>query len=202
MREKTKKQIGSRIAQIRDKHNKTLEEFGNIIDGATKSNVSKWEKGEVLPNRKRLKMIADFDGLALEELIYGDLTSYVYALAEDFKQNPPDKESQDSLANMSEDQYKMIISILMERVKEKHLSYDRKDKILSELRLLVMQHFFDFSIFGLSDFSFNILNDLERDLAGLKEGKLLHEDEKEEYERWIQLIEKFIAEVKDLQEQK
>lgn len=202
MREKTKKQIGSRIAQIRDKHNKTLEEFGNIIDGATKSNVSKWEKGEVLPNRKRLKMIADFDGLALEELIYGDLTSYVYALAEDFKQNPPDKESQDSLANMSEDQYKMIISILMERVKEKHLSYDSKDKILSELRLLVMQHFFDFSIFGLSDFSFNILNDLERDLAGLKEGKLLHEDEKEEYERWIQLIEKFIAEVKDLQEQK
>lgn len=202
MREKTKKQIGSRIAQIRDKHNKTLEEFGNIIDGATKSNVSKWEKGEVLPNRKRLKMIADFDGLALEELIYGDLTSYVYALAEDFKQNPPDKESQDSLANMSEDQYKMIISILMERVKEKHLSYDRKDKILSELRLLVMQHFFDFSIFGLSDFSFNILNDLERDLAGLKEGMLLHEDEKEEYERWIQLIEKFIAEVKALQEQK
>lgn len=63
--------IGKRISFIRDKHNKTLEEFGKIIDNATKSNVSKWEKGEVLPNRKRLKMIADFDGTTVEYLLTG-----------------------------------------------------------------------------------------------------------------------------------
>ena len=68
--------VGWRISRIRDKHNKTLEEFGKLIDGATKSNVSKWEKGEVLPNRKRLKMIADYEGIHVNELLYGDLDSF------------------------------------------------------------------------------------------------------------------------------
>lgn len=73
MNENKKKLVGYRISRIRDKHNKTLEEFGRIIDNATKSNVSKWEKGEVLPNRKRLKAIAEFDGIHVNELLYGDL---------------------------------------------------------------------------------------------------------------------------------
>lgn len=71
-----KKFVGWRIALIRDKHNKTLEEFGKLIDGATKSNVSKWEKGEVLPNRKRLKMIADYDGITVNELLYANFQDF------------------------------------------------------------------------------------------------------------------------------
>ena len=78
MDKEQKKMVGLRIARIRDKHNKTLEEFGKLIDGATKSNVSKWEKGEVLPNRKRLKMIADYDGIHVNELLHGDEKTYVY----------------------------------------------------------------------------------------------------------------------------
>lgn len=70
--------VGLRIARIRDKHNKTLEEFGKLIDDATKSNVSKWEKGDVLPNRKRLKMIADYEGIHVNELLYGDEKTYAY----------------------------------------------------------------------------------------------------------------------------
>jgi len=197
-----KKAVGLRIKSIRISRGFNMEEFGKLVNNTSKGAVNNWEKGINLPNAERLSIIARLGDISVNELLYGDLINYVYSLAEDFKQNPPDKESQDSLANMSEEQYKMIISILMERVKEKHLSYEREKEIISELKLLVMQHFFDFSSFGLSDFSFNILNDLERDLAGLKEGMLLHEDEKEEYERWIKLIEKFIAEVKALQEQK
>lgn len=71
-----KKYVGWRISSIRDKHNKTLEEFGKLIDGATKSNVSKWEKGEVLPNRKRLKLIADYEGITINELLYGDFNEF------------------------------------------------------------------------------------------------------------------------------
>lgn len=66
-----KKAVGVRIANIRDRHNKTLEEFGNMIDGATKSNVSKWEKGDVLPNRRRLKRIAEIGETSVSELLYG-----------------------------------------------------------------------------------------------------------------------------------
>lgn len=73
-----KKFVGWRIASIRDKHNKTLEEFGKLIDGATKSNVSKWEKGDVLPNRKRLKMIADYDGITVNELLYSNFQDFCY----------------------------------------------------------------------------------------------------------------------------
>lgn len=63
--------VGVRIANIRDRHNKTLEEFGKMIDGATKSNVSKWEKGDVLPNRRRLKRIAEIGDTSVSELLHG-----------------------------------------------------------------------------------------------------------------------------------
>ena len=71
-----KRFVGIMIAAIRDKKNQTLEEFGKLIDGATKSNVSKWEKGEVLPNRKRLKMIADYGGINVNEMLYGPFDMY------------------------------------------------------------------------------------------------------------------------------
>ena len=71
MNETQKRLVGKRISQIRDKHDITLEEFGKVIDNANKSNVSKWEKGEVLPNRKRLKMIAEFGDTTLEYLLTG-----------------------------------------------------------------------------------------------------------------------------------
>lgn len=190
--------LGNRIRNIRLEKSMNLKEFGFYIDNTSDSIVSRWEKGKSVPSAKRLKMIANAGGISVNELLYGDLTNFVYAIANEYKENPPDRESKDSLENMSEDQYKIIISLLMERVKEQHLSYERKDKILSELQLLVVQHFWDFSSYRIDDFPFNLLNDLERDLAGLKEGLLLHEDEKEEYARWIALVEKFIEEVKTL----
>ncbi|CZQ88575.1 Hypothetical protein TFLO_1025 [Trichococcus flocculiformis] len=192
--------LGNRIKSIRLEKSMNLKEFGYYIDNTSDSIVSRWEKGKSVPNAKRLKLIANAGGISVNELLYGDLTNYVYALAEDFKQNPPDKESRESLENMSEDQYKMLISVLIERVKRKRLSYEDKEKIEAELQLLAVKHFWDFPSISIQDYS--LLGILNKELTELKEGMLLHEDEKEEYERWIQLIEKFIAEVKDLQEQK
>jgi transcriptional regulator with XRE-family HTH domain len=194
--------LGNRIQAIRKQSGMTLKEFGEIIDNADKSLVSRWEKGLTIPNNARLRMIADRSNLSVNELLFGDLTNYVYALAEEYKENPPSKEAKDSLENMSEDQYKILLSLLMARVKEQHLSYEGKETILAELDSLVVQHFFDFSIFGLADFPYALINYLDRELAGLKEGLLLHEDEKEDYTRWIELIEKFISDVEALQKQK
>lgn len=192
--------LGNRIKSIRLEKSMNLKEFGYYIDNTSDSIVSRWEKGKSVPNAKRLKLIANAGGISVNELLYGDLTNYVYALAEDFKQNPPDKESRESLENMSEDQYKMLISVLIERVKRKRLSYEDKEKIEAELRLLAVKHFWDFPSISIQDYS--LLGILNKELTELKEGMLLHEDEKEEYERWIQLIEKFIAEVKALEQQK
>ena len=192
--------LGNRIKSIRLEKSMNLKEFGYYIDNTSDSIVSRWEKGKSVPNAKRLKLIANAGGISVNELLYGDLTNYVYALAEDFKQNPPDKESRESLENMSEDQYKMLISVLIERVKRKRLSYEDKEKIEAELQLLAVKHFWDFPSISIQDYS--LLGILNKELTELKEGMLLHEDEKEEYERWIQLIEKFIAEVKALEQQK
>lgn len=65
-----KKQVGERIFSIRKNMNLTLEQFGAILQ-ASKSNVSKWELGKVLPRRERLIEIAELGKTSVEELLYG-----------------------------------------------------------------------------------------------------------------------------------
>lgn len=60
--------IGNRINKIRLEKGMTLEEFGKLF-GATKSNVSKWCKGQALPNPERMKQIAKIGDTTISELI-------------------------------------------------------------------------------------------------------------------------------------
>lgn len=195
-----KKAVGLRIKSIRISRGFNMEEFGKLVNNTSKGAVNNWEKGVNLPNAERLSIVARLGGITVNELLYGDITNYVYALAEDFKQSPPDKESRESLENMSEDQYQILISVLIERVKRKRFFYEDKDKIVAELQSLAVKHFWDFPSVSIGDYS--LLGILNKELNELKEGLLLHEDEKEDYMRWIKLIEKFIAEVNALEEQK
>lgn len=70
------KDVGKRIFDIRTKLNLTQEEFGEMIDGAKKGIVSRWENGMNLPNRKRLEMIAEKGGISVEKLLFGSLENY------------------------------------------------------------------------------------------------------------------------------
>lgn len=63
--------VGNRIKSIRKNLGITLEEFGILTDNAHKSLVSKWEKGQSLPNNKRLKIISEIGNLSVDELLYG-----------------------------------------------------------------------------------------------------------------------------------
>lgn len=65
-----KKLVGRRIRQIRRENGMTLETFGKIFK-ATKGNVAKWEQGQSLPNNERLKEIAEFAGITVQELLEG-----------------------------------------------------------------------------------------------------------------------------------
>ena len=72
-----KEAVGIRIKQIRLEKGLTLEEFGKLVDNASKSIVSKWERGKTIPNNKRLKIIAELSGSTVFELLYGSGYEYL-----------------------------------------------------------------------------------------------------------------------------
>lgn len=64
------KKIGFRIKEIRQSHNKTMEEFGKIFNPpASKGVVSNWENDYNYPNDKRLIKIAKLGNVSVEELL-------------------------------------------------------------------------------------------------------------------------------------
>lgn len=65
-----KKQVGQRIKDIRLEKGMTAKEFGSLL-GANDSNVISWEKGRNLPNKERLKNIADLAGMTVQKLLEG-----------------------------------------------------------------------------------------------------------------------------------
>ena len=60
--------IGKKIKLIRQNKGLTLKEFGEIID-APLSAVSNWEQGLNLPNKKRLKQIAEIEGQTVNSFV-------------------------------------------------------------------------------------------------------------------------------------
>lgn len=74
-----KKEVGNRIYTIRKNMNLSLEQFGNLLQ-ATKSNVSKWELGKVLPRRERLTDIAKLGKISVNELLYGNIEKDIEVL--------------------------------------------------------------------------------------------------------------------------
>ncbi|MFB5068302.1 MAG: helix-turn-helix transcriptional regulator [Aerococcus sanguinicola] len=69
-------ELGQRIKKIRVEKKMTLEQFAEAIkkntEGASKtgkSNVSKWERSENVPNDITLKAIADLAGTTVDDLL-------------------------------------------------------------------------------------------------------------------------------------
>ena len=66
-----KKQVGRRIMVIRKRKLLTLIEFAEKV-GASKSNVSDWEKGFRIPPEAALTKIATIGNMSVDKLLYGD----------------------------------------------------------------------------------------------------------------------------------
>lgn len=82
-----KQKLGDRIRNVRNKRLESMEKFGQAIADATnnqsksgKSNVSRWERGENIPNNETLKAIADLGDLTVDELLYGSERDYIVPL--------------------------------------------------------------------------------------------------------------------------
>lgn len=71
-----KSKVGSRIFDIRQRMNLTLEEFGSLFH-AGKSNVQKWEIGSSLPTRERLDKIAKKGNITVNKLLYGSINEFL-----------------------------------------------------------------------------------------------------------------------------
>lgn len=73
-----KKMLGQRIKKIRVAKRMTMEKFANAIHERVpeiksgKSSVSKWERGDNVPNDIALQAIADLGGITVEELLNGN----------------------------------------------------------------------------------------------------------------------------------
>lgn len=65
-----KPRVGVRIKDIRMEKGMTTKEFGALF-GASDSHVTSWEKGRTLPNKERLKNIADLAGITVQKLLEG-----------------------------------------------------------------------------------------------------------------------------------
>lgn len=74
--EVNKKEVGTRIKSIRISLGLTTQEFAQgFLQSASKGTVSKWENGHYLPNNQRIKEIASFGGITVDELLYGKETN-------------------------------------------------------------------------------------------------------------------------------
>lgn len=65
-----KKEVGSRIKQIRLRQGLTLAAFGEQFC-ARKGNVQQWEIGVSLPSKKRMIKMCKIANITLNELLYG-----------------------------------------------------------------------------------------------------------------------------------
>ena len=63
-------QVGYRISNIRRELGLTMEEFGKLLN-TSKGVVNNWEKGRNVPNKARLKIIANIGNVSMEYLLYG-----------------------------------------------------------------------------------------------------------------------------------
>ncbi|MDL0112072.1 helix-turn-helix domain-containing protein [Mammaliicoccus sciuri] len=82
-----KEKVGSRIKSIRLSNGYTMEEFGQLIDNANKSLVSKWERGASFPNKHRIKIICEFGKCSISYLLYGSYEELIKGLINDYFEN-------------------------------------------------------------------------------------------------------------------
>lgn len=64
--------LGQRIKEHRQNKGLNMREFGELIDNASDSIVSRWERNVSVPNAKRLKLIADDMNITVTELLKAD----------------------------------------------------------------------------------------------------------------------------------
>lgn len=198
------KLVGSRIRDIRKRMGLSMSAFAERIDEneevkKTRSGtVSNWETGKNLPNNARLKIIAELGGVTINELLHGDLTSYIRDLAFSYKRILDNTFFKESLGWDMDSKFNLLVNNLITRVEEKNLSYEDKDAILQDLYSSVSVTFGDFVRYNPERFSDYFERFMGKHIDELYKTMQLYPEEKdqEKYNKWIEIMEKSIQEIK------
>ncbi|ELB39754.1 hypothetical protein OK7_03944 [Enterococcus faecium EnGen0024] len=116
-------EAGNRIKQIREKHGYTMADLGKLVDANSPSTINNWEKGNNLPNRKRLEKIALLGGTSVEWIKYGDFSDYVYRLTQNIEEKILKEYGETTLYNYRE--------VLLDELKIEKITYEEDTKILT-----------------------------------------------------------------------
>lgn len=114
--------LGERIKSIRKQSGKTLQSFGQTIDNADKSLVSRWEKGLTVPSNPRLKLIAEIGGTTVDFLLYGSLDDYARSLLNDLERELNEDDS------INKGAIRLIVDEVENRLFPKYLPRGFNDK--------------------------------------------------------------------------
>ena len=139
-----KKAIGFRIKTIRQKLGLTLEEFGSLIDNASKSNVSKWESGVSVPSNHRLKLIATLGKTSVDEILNGSIENFRYSI---IKQLYEGNMLETGMKENNKELYRHLggtefINEVYEQVAKENLGYDDRDKIVHTFKMMYNKRLF------------------------------------------------------------
>lgn len=169
-----KKNIGSRIRNIRKDKGMTLKEFSKLLDVPI-SSISSWERGVNVPTSQNLDLISEKSGVSSDWILYGDVTDYLQDVFDYYQLNEvigeekfcelekvlQDMEYKPGDFKLLKDTAKLIIPDF-----EKLINYEEKEDPLST-HILSNQ----FPILQNKDFQMNYLPMLQ---------SLLTEEDKEE----------------------
>ena len=128
-----KNAVGERIKLIRKKRGETLEQFGNAIGGVLKSNVSKWERGQSLPNNERIKKISELGNVSVNYLLTGksDIEIFSNSINKLFQSINNDTKKQ--LEILKDDKFTIEQSFFFSKAIELFYRYHEKEDILIKL---------------------------------------------------------------------
>jgi len=153
-----KKALGQRIKSIRQDKGLTMEEFGKFFDNASKGVISNWEKGSNIPNNTRLKMIAQFGGISVDELLYGDYKARIKKILLD-------------KPNIDEKSIKFFLKFFTDsnnKYPTKEEIFEQYDKLMetvdSTAKKMVAQKMIAYNIVHSVDLLINFLEDPSKDL--------------------------------------
>lgn len=77
-------EVGQRIKQIRNQKGLSQKEFAKRTKSTIPA-ISNWENGRNLPNKERLKTIADLAEISVGELLYGVSENYIRKIFDELK---------------------------------------------------------------------------------------------------------------------
>lgn len=73
--------LANKIKNLRNKLSLNQENFGKLFTPvAAKGIVSRWEKGQSIPNKERINKISELSGYSVKELLYGSLEEEILKL--------------------------------------------------------------------------------------------------------------------------